>query len=119
MKKIFLYKNQNFKKLIEGQDILKKKINFFSNWLKFLKKLKKEKKRNKKGTRKAGTTKTRGMTRTHESSGLHTPLLIAKHRVYQSVNPLASNIVCLGNTKLAQKHPKLSCNSRKQSVCTA
>ena len=29
MKKIFLYKNQNFKKLIEGQDILKKKINFF------------------------------------------------------------------------------------------
>ena len=44
MKKLFLYKNQNFKRLIEGQDILKKKINFFSNWLKFLKKLKKEKK---------------------------------------------------------------------------
>ncbi len=44
MKKIFLYKNQNFKRLIEGQDILKKKINFFSNWLKFIKKLKKEKK---------------------------------------------------------------------------
>ena len=29
MKKIFLYKNQNFKKLIEGQDILKKKLIFF------------------------------------------------------------------------------------------
>lgn len=44
MKKIFLYQNLNFKKLIEGQDILNKKINFFSNWLKLIKKLKKEKK---------------------------------------------------------------------------
>ena len=45
MKKLFLYNNVNFKKMIDGKDILKnQKIDVFKNWVKFLGKLKKEKK---------------------------------------------------------------------------
>ena len=45
MKKLFLYNNINFKKMIDGKDILKnQKIDVFKNWVKFLAKLKKEKK---------------------------------------------------------------------------